>query len=99
MIRALVVGLVLGGVVFALRLALVGRSLFRIRVGAGEVSLRGRVPGHAYADVRDFVGTLELPRGAWIRGIPDADRFRLEFSKNVPADRRQQLRNYLFLHV
>lgn len=98
-LRVLLVTLVVGGVVFAIRFALNARSVFAIRVHGKRVEVSGLVPGHSVADVGDFIASLKLPAGARIRAVPDGERFRLEFSPQVPAGERQRIRNFLYLHV
>lgn len=98
---ALAVALTVGAVIALVLVALRPRTLFVARVrGRGRgVDLRGQVPGHAAATVRDFVASLSLPPGASIRGLPDGDRFRLEFSRQVPASEHQRLRNFFYSRI
>ena len=71
---------------------------FVVRVtgeGAEGVTIRGDIPGHDHVSVREFVAELGLPEGAKILGIPDGERFRLEFA-DIPDDLHQRLRNFFY---
>lgn len=65
--------------------------------GPQGVRVKGSVPGYAPSEVADFVGGLELPAGASLRGIPQGDRVVLRFSAQVPEHLHQRLRNWFYL--
>jgi hypothetical protein len=98
-----VILVVLAAVGLALAWRLFGRgaggTTFDIRVegeGPEGVRIKGTVPGHGDADVRDFVAGLELPEGAQFWGIPDRERFQIGFHE-VPERLQQRIRNYLYM--
>lgn len=65
---------------------------------AEPIRIKGTVPGLPHGEVVDFLGTLDLPPGARIRGIPDGDRVSLRFSAEVPGHLHQRLRNFFYLN-
>ena len=92
----LAVALTVGAVVALILLGQRTRSLFEVRVDGRGATVRGTVPGLAAGDVGEFVESLRLPNGARIRGLPDGDRYRLEFSPQVPASEHQRIRNFFY---
>lgn len=95
----LLVALAIGAVILLSRRGGGGGALFVVRVRRGRVELSGPVPGHTPRAIHDFFADLRLPSGATVRAYPDDVRFRLDFSPEVPADERQRIRNFLYLHV
>jgi hypothetical protein len=72
-------------------------ELCRIEVRDRRVAMRGSIPGRSRAEIVDFIGSLDLPDGAEIRGVRDGSSVRFAFNAAVPDSARQRIRNFLML--
>ena len=97
MIRVLLMVAIVVLVVAMLRSLGRGSRLFDIRVTGRGFAHRGSVPGWAWSDVLEFLRSQKLPPGCTIRGVPEDDRFRLEFSGPIDEGTRQKIRNFMYL--
>jgi hypothetical protein len=68
-------------------------SVFVVRLANGQVQLtKGRVPPRFLAELREFVGSEKLVSGV-IRGQRQETYVRLVFSREIPPEIHQKLRN------
>ncbi|MBL4683350.1 MAG: DUF3634 family protein [Nannocystaceae bacterium] len=93
----IVAAVVLGAIGWGLYKAATGGlsdAVFVIKVRSGTVTIKGSVGGKAHNDVIEFVGSMALPDGAKISGVPDGDRVRLRFAGDIADNLQQRMRNY-----
>ena len=95
--RVIILALIVGAIIWGLRVMLRSRHLFEIRVDREGVRLKGSVPGRRNGDIIEFFAGLRLTSGSRIQGMPDGHGFRLVFNQDVPAGTQQRIRNYLML--
>jgi hypothetical protein len=90
--------LIVAGIIFVVWLILQPRYLFAIQIKNGKARrLKGRVPGGFMEDVEHISQENALTSGS-IRGIARGKRIGLSFSRQIPRDVCQKLRNAWNLH-
>jgi hypothetical protein len=97
MIRFLFIVFIIAVLIVLILRGIFSSAVFRIRVTGRDILLSGNIPGRPWPEVRDFLRSLNLPRGTVITGYPDESRFRLGFNQHLDEGIRQRIRNFLYL--
>ena len=97
MIRFILVALGIAVLVILFRIGFFSTALFKIRVKGSGIYLSGDIPGRSWAEVHDFLKSLNLRPGTTITGYRDTKRFRIAFNRALSEGTRQRIRNFIYL--